>query len=72
MRGRREGSGDGTIEHQHGGLCPVHDVPVIDGDVQHVFSLREKHPVVPLICVDSRLRVAPAHRQHSQLMGRVY
>lgn len=57
--GRWEGSRGGTIECQHVGVCPVPDVPEMEGDVQFVIGLQQEHLIVALICVETWLRAAP-------------
>lgn len=56
--GMRWGS---TEERQHPGLGAVADVVQVEGDVQVVVGLREQHLVVPLVCVETRLRAGLAH-----------
>lgn len=41
-----------TIERQHVGLGPILDVLHVEDDVRSVVSLREPHPVFPLVCRD--------------------
>lgn len=53
--------GASTEERQHPGLGAVADVVQVEGDVQVVVSLREQHLVVPLVCVETRLRAGLAH-----------
>lgn len=50
-----------TEERQHPGLGAVADVVQVEGDVQVVVGLREQHLVVPLVCVETRLRAGLAH-----------
>lgn len=55
------GGGASTEERQHPGFGAVADVVQVEGDVQVVVGLREQHLVVPLVCVETRLRAGLAH-----------
>lgn len=59
-----------TVERQHPGLGAVADIVQEEGYVQVVVGLREQHLVVPLVCVETRLRAGLAHTVVPGITGR--